>query len=138
MKEVTLLTVKAKCPGKWSEDGFLAEMTMNQDKRTASIGMCQIFLMVVALMLDSISNDKSRDLSGIFVGWALTLAGGLGAARLPVGSRGNARVRGPGELHRPKLDLSILHVPRQPLLRPFFLVFYFYISTVLVYSRNIF
>ena len=28
--------------------------------------------------------------------WALTLAGGLGAARLPVGSRGNALVRGPG------------------------------------------
>ena len=30
--------------------------------------------------------------------WALTLAGGLGAARLPVGSRDNALVRGPGEL----------------------------------------
>ena len=28
--------------------------------------------------------------------WALTLAGGLGAARLTVGSRGNALVRGPG------------------------------------------
>ena len=71
--------------------------------------------------------------------WALTLAGSLGAARLPVGSRGNALVRGQGERSlEPKLDLSILHVPGQPLLRPFFLVFYFYISTVLVYSRNIF
>ena len=73
------------------------------------------------------------------ISWALTLAGGLGAARLPVGSMGNALVRVQGsEAPRPKLDLSILHVPRQPLLRPFFLVFHFNISTVLVYSRNIF
>ena len=44
--------VKAKCAGKWSENGFQAEKTMNQVKRTASLGMCLIFLMVVALMLD--------------------------------------------------------------------------------------
>ena len=44
--------VKAKCDGKWSENGFRAEKTVNKVKRTASISMCWIFLVVVALMLD--------------------------------------------------------------------------------------
>ena len=54
---------------------------------------------------------ENRDLSGIFVGWAEGpsnknsmgpyFSRGSGAARLPVGSRGNALVRGPGERSSP-------------------------------------
>ena len=49
---MTSLMGKAKCTGKWSENGFRAEMTMNQVKRTASISMCQNFFEAVAWMLD--------------------------------------------------------------------------------------
>ena len=46
-------------------------------------------------LLDGLSAHPTK------IPWALTLAGGLGAARLPVGSRGNALVRGPGERRSP-------------------------------------
>ena len=37
---------KAKCAGKWSENGFWVKTTMNQVKRTAKISMCRNILML--------------------------------------------------------------------------------------------
>ena len=94
---------------------------------------------VLGSKIHVICNWAGRDLSGIFVGWAkgpsnknsmgpkpLTLAGGLGAARLPVGSRGNALVRGPGELCSPaEIRFAVYMCLDSLSLDPFFLFFIF-------------